>query len=106
MANCYLCGRPLNESRTRLRRRVKTGEWIRRSKRSGWADSVATRYGPRIVCLGCAHRLDARDFRSARWQWIQVGALMIVLFTLLALHLTIASGYGRNTMVSPNAIRR
>lgn len=83
MANCYLCGRPLNESRTRLRRRVKTGEWIRRSRRTGWTDSVATRYGPRIVCLGCAHRLDARDFRSESWQWAQITVLVLLLTVLL-----------------------
>lgn len=85
MANCYICGRPLNESRYRLRRRVKTGEWVRRDYRSGKPSSVQNRYGSRIVCQGCAKWIDARDLRSAKWQWIQLaGAVLIVL--LLALN--------------------
>ncbi len=72
MPNCYICGKPLNESRYRLRRRVKTGEWVRRDYRSGKPSSVQNRFGPRTVCQGCANRIDARDSKSARWQWIQI----------------------------------
>lgn len=86
MANCYICGRPLNESRYRLRRRVKTGEWVRRDYRSGRPASVQNRYGARIVCQGCAKWIDARDMRSAQRQWIQIGAFLIVLFTLVLLN--------------------
>ncbi|MBA4293202.1 hypothetical protein C0431_09545 [bacterium] len=85
MANCYICGRPLNESRTRLRRNVKTGEWVRRDYRTGKPMSVQKRFGTRIVCQGCAKWIDARDLRSARWQWIQLGlALVVVGFLLIA----------------------
>ncbi len=85
MANCYICGRPLNESRYRLRRRVKTGEWVRRDFRSEKPSSVQKRYGSRIVCQGCAKWIDARDTRSARWQWIQIGfALCALVFLALA----------------------
>ena len=83
MANCYICGRPLNESRRRLRRRVKTGEWVRNDYRSGKPSSVQNRFGPRIVCQGCAKRIDARDVRSARWQWIQIALLLVVIVCLL-----------------------
>ncbi|MEG4918831.1 hypothetical protein QUB12_38045 [Microcoleus sp. B7-D4] len=84
MANCYICGRPLNESRYRLRRHVKTGEWIRSDYRTGRISTVQRRFGTRIVCKGCAKRIDARDFRSAKWQWIQLGiALMVVLVLIL-----------------------
>jgi hypothetical protein len=82
MANCYICGRPLNESRYRLRRRVKTGEWIRRDYRSGKSSSVQNRYGSRIVCQGCAKWVDAHDLRSARWQWIQIAAALTVVLIL------------------------
>ncbi|MCC6687212.1 MAG: hypothetical protein IT205_09515 [Fimbriimonadaceae bacterium] len=85
MANCYICGRPLNVSRYRLRRRVKTGEWVRRDYRSGKPNSVQNRYGSRIVCQGCAKWIDARDARSARWQWIQIG-LVVGLLMILLLH--------------------
>lgn len=85
MANCYICGRPLNESRYRLRRRVKTGEWIRRDYRSEKPSSVQNRYGSRIVCQGCAKWIDAHDFRSARWEWIQIG-LVVGLLLILLLH--------------------
>lgn len=85
MANCYICGRPLNESRHRLRRRVKTGESIRHDYRSAKPSSVQNRYGPRIVCQGCAKWIDARDVRSTRWQWLQLaGALGLVLYLILA----------------------
>jgi hypothetical protein len=84
MPNCYLCGRPLNESRYRHRRRVKVGEWVRRNYKTGSAESVTNKYGPRIVCAGCAKRLDARDLRSVRWQWIQIAFFLGVLLLLLA----------------------
>ena len=83
MANCYICGRPLNESRYRLRRKVKTGEWIRRCYRIGKAVGVATRNGPRIVCKGCAKRIDWQDRRSERMQWLQLGFWLLVLLLLL-----------------------
>ena len=83
MANCYLCGRPLNESRTRHRRRVKTGDWIRRDYKTGKAVSTQYRYGSRIVCLGCAKQIDAQDVRSERWRWIQLTLSLIVLFAVL-----------------------
>lgn len=83
MANCYHCGRPLNESRYRLRRRVKTGEWVRRDYRSGKPSSVQNRYGSRIVCQGCAKWIDARDLRGARWQWIQLALALTLLAGLL-----------------------
>lgn len=84
MANCYICGRPLNESRYRLRRRVKTGEWVRRDYRSGKPSSVQNRYGSRIVCQGCAKWIDARDLRGARWQWIQLLVALVVLLVLIS----------------------
>lgn len=72
MPNCYLCGRPLNEMRTRLRRKVMTGEWIRRSYLRGRVDRITHRYSSRIVCAGCAKYLDLRDLKSDRWQRIQL----------------------------------
>jgi len=86
MANCYICGRPLNESRTRFRRHVKTGEWVRSDYRYGKPSSIQKRFGSRIVCKGCAKRIDARDFRSARSQWIQLGLILGVIVVLLVLN--------------------
>lgn len=86
MANCYLCGRQLNESRTRLRRRVKTGDWIRRDYRTGKPVATQYRYGSRIVCLGCSKRLDARNISSERWQWIQLATAIFILALLLVIN--------------------
>jgi hypothetical protein len=83
MPNCYICGRPLNETRYRHRRQVKVGEWVRRNYASGKAQTVVNKLGPRIVCAGCAKRLDTRDLKSAKWQWIQICLLLGIVLILL-----------------------
>ncbi len=83
MPNCYVCGRPLNESRYRLRRKVQTGEWVRRVYRRGGGMTVAKRYGSRVVCRGCASRLDMRNLQSERWQKIQLVFWLSILLILV-----------------------
>lgn len=83
MPNCYICGKPLRESRTRLRRTVKTGEWIRRNYTRDRADRRTVRFSSRVVCARCARKLDMRDERSDRWQWIQLGIWLIVLLVAM-----------------------
>lgn len=58
MASCYRCGRVLTGLELRQRRQVYTGEsfWVLKAHRR--QSSHRTHYGMRIVCSGCAHKLD------------------------------------------------
>jgi hypothetical protein len=83
MPNCFRCGRPLLDTKTRLRRRVRTGEWIRRGYgKSGSVSAVQQHYGMRIVCAGCAAWIDMLEQRHARKQWIQILVGLAVLAAL------------------------
>lgn len=73
---CYLCGQRIVRGR-QLRRRVKTGEWVRRRYAQSRVSHVQTSFGMRIVCGWCARRIDRQDLRSA-WQ----GHLSVVLALL------------------------
>lgn len=64
MANCYHCGRQIEE-KLRIRRRVKTGEWLRRRYPKTSVSHVQTSYGMRIVCKWCARQIDVREWRTA-----------------------------------------
>lgn len=86
MPNCYRCGRSLKDTRQRLRRRVKTGEWISKRYGKSRARAVQYHYGYRIVCKGCANKIDANDRRDAMRPWFQVLALGSALAILYLLH--------------------
>lgn len=83
MPNCFRCGRPLKDTKTRLRRKVRTGEWIRRGYGKSGVNAVQQHYGMRIVCAGCAAWIDTLEQKDARRQWIQIALGTSVLFALL-----------------------
>jgi len=71
MANCYRCGRRIEDGR-HLRRRVKTGEWLRRRYPKTNVSHVQISYGMRIVCKWCAGQIDRRDWRRAMMEHLTV----------------------------------
>lgn len=83
MNHCFLCGRPLKAGSALPRRKVRTGEWLRKTYRAKKVASVNVHFGVRIVCLRCAKRLD-------REAWIKemkghLPELLILLGVLLAI---------------------
>lgn len=63
MANCYHCGQEIEDGR-QLRRRVKTGEWVRRRYPKTSVSHVQTSFGMRLVCKWCARQIDRREWRT------------------------------------------
>lgn len=82
MAHCYFCGRQIKDKSQQLRRKVKTGEWVRKRFPKPRAHEVQTHYGMRIVCKNCAGYVDRL---STKHQLL--GALQTLVLTAL---LTIA----------------
>lgn len=89
MANCFRCGRVIDDSKVRLRRRVKTGEWIRRGYASNTVAATQTHYGMRVVCKWCAKQIDIedtkREIKGHKEVLIAIGILFLVM--ALALYL-------------------
>jgi DNA-directed RNA polymerase subunit N (RpoN/RPB10) len=84
MPNCFRCGRPLTDTNTRLRRKVQTGEWVRRGYGKSKILGTQTSFGMRIVCKGCVQWLDSCEGRLARHQWVQLGLAFITLVLLVS----------------------
>ncbi len=85
MAHCFRCGTPIPSDRPHLRRKVNTGEWVRRDPRasSGW--TVRQRLSSRIVCATCARHMDGREAREARiWAAKLATALVAILLAAVA----------------------
>lgn len=88
MASCYRCGRPITGTELRQRRQVYVGEsfWTLYARRR--QSSHRRHYGMRIVCAGCAAKLDwgRGAYRSpeARLRWLLtvLAATAIVLLGL------------------------
>lgn len=70
-----------------LRRKVQTGEWVRRSYSRGKVEAVQKHFGRRIVCKGCARDMD----RKALWKEVRDHALVLLLLGGLVLALFIMS---------------
>lgn len=86
MANCYLCGRPIEDTRYHLRRRVRTGDFERRQYSGRRVSAVQTHYGMRVVCTRCATMLDRRAYRLWIEGYVKVlVALIVLLIALLTL---------------------
>ena len=86
MANCYLCGKTIDPG-PHLRRRVKTGDWVRRSYDRSRVTGYHVRYGTRTVCKSCAWWIDRRDWQSERLQWLQIIVGLVVLALILGARL-------------------
>jgi predicted nucleic acid-binding Zn ribbon protein len=85
MANCYVCGRPISEGRLRLRRKVKTGEWVRRRYPKPHANELQTHYGMRVVCRNCARRIDQEKERDTILSHLHVILALVALIVFLLL---------------------
>lgn len=84
--NCYICGRSIVDTKYKLRRKVKTGEFERRRYPHPKVSLVQSSYGMRIVCTRCAHALDQRIQRKALRDLAEIALASIAL--LIALLLT------------------
>lgn len=82
MANCYICGRKIENGR-HLRRRVKTGEWLRRRYPKTSVSHFQITYGMRITCKWCIRQIDRSEWRAA-----VIGHLTVV-FALVGLMLAL-----------------
>lgn len=69
--HCYLCGSAIDPEKRHLRRKVRTGERLRRSYKSGRPVSAMYSAGFRVVCPRCAKRVDAEEAKKDRLMWIE-----------------------------------
>lgn len=83
MANCYRCGRYIEPAKFQLRRKVRTGEWLRRTYAKDRVTGVTQRFGMRVVCGYCASRIDREALRAEILQQWEFAAALLVLFALL-----------------------
>lgn len=87
MHHCYRCGREI-KTRTLVRRRVKTGEFIRRAYGRNRVTGVSERYGMRVVCPFCAKSLDDTSLRNIVLANLPAGiALLVLIVSLLVLRI-------------------
>ncbi len=85
MANCYRCGRLLEADEGRPRRKVRTGEHTRTRYPNATLVSIQTHYGMRVVCRGCAKRIDRNLLRTENFKNLQVLVLLaaLIIYVLL-----------------------
>ena len=84
MPTCYSCGKPIT-THERFRRKVKTGEVLRRRFATSKPSAITTRFGMRTVCRDCAHKLDAEWRRHELVQYIELAiAIGLLLLVILA----------------------
>ena len=83
MPNCFVCGSPLKPGSRNLRRKVRTGEWLRRSRRDAPPTSVNVHFGMRVVCSWCARRIDREAARRELLQYAELGVAALVFLALL-----------------------
>lgn len=84
MASCYRCGRPITGLELRQRRQVYVGEsyWVLYARRR--QSSHRTHYGMRIVCAGCAAKLDwARGVYGSAWSRAKWVASVLAIASIL-----------------------
>lgn len=85
MPTCYRCGRSIPASRSQLRRKVRTGEWLRRSYSNGKVSSVNVHYGLRVVCPSCAISIDRENRLAEFRQHWELGLALAILLLLILL---------------------
>ena len=78
---CYRCGQPIIEPGPRIRRKVRTGEWVRRRSKDNKAEQIQFHFGRRVVCRKCAVAIDW-EFR--RQELLQYGEFILAVVVLLA----------------------
>jgi len=87
MSQCYRCGKSIPPSRYQLRRKVKTGEWLRRNYAKDKVSSVNVHYGIRIVCKSCARSIDAEARRLELLKNWELGIALFVLLVLICMRI-------------------
>jgi hypothetical protein len=85
MAHCYICGRQIKDKSQQLRRKVKTGEWVRKRYPKPRAQEMQTHYGMRIVCKRCAKLEDLFYEKQEYWRLEEIVVLMAILTLLMIL---------------------
>ena len=85
MVHCYRCGMEI-EGKNYKRRKVKTGEWIRRRYPRKTVAALNVHYGLRIVCNRCARQIDLDYRRGELMEWLKIAAALLVLFVFLYLN--------------------
>ncbi len=83
MANCFLCGRKIPLDVWQTRRKVKTGEWVRKRYQSPRINTIQAHYGMRIVCPLCARFLDRQRIVDELKKHVVVLLLLVSLFTIV-----------------------
>ena len=87
MAHCFRCGTTIPADERQPRRRVQTGEWVRRDQRSSYGWTVKRRMGMRIVCRRCAGIIDRMEREDTRVWALKLSAAVVVLVVALAARL-------------------
>ncbi len=82
MTHCYVCGRPVPEGAPKSRRKVRTGETVRRPARARFPVPTL-RFGMRVVCPWCARRVDAERRREEIVQYVELGIALLLLAVVL-----------------------
>jgi hypothetical protein len=86
MASCYRCGRKLTSKKFQPRRKVKTGEWVRRGFARQNVQAVQNHFGMRIVCPRCARQIDLENKRIELTEMAKLILALAVLFVVLIFH--------------------
>ncbi len=85
MATCYRCGRPIPSTEFKVRRRVQTGEWIRRRYPHPQINAFQIHYGIRVVCSQCARAIDWETAKREYLMWLELcGAIALLAAALFS----------------------
>jgi hypothetical protein len=87
MSICYQCGNSIPSNQFPFRRKVMTGEWLRRGYSNGKVSSVNLHYGLRLVCKSCAFSIDREARARELMQWSKLALVVAVLLVVLLLRL-------------------
>ena len=68
------------------RRKVKTGEWVRRRYPKRTVSGLNVHFGLRIVCNKCAKQIDLEYRRGELFEWLKILVALAVLFIVLLIH--------------------
>lgn len=83
MGTCFRCGRFIPSTEFKLRRKVKTGEWVRRRYPNPEVSAIHTHWGVRVVCLPCAKVLDREEAARKAVQYLELAAAVALLLAAL-----------------------
>lgn len=85
MPFCYLCGAKIPTSNRLHRRRVRTGDRFIRSRSTRRITGRNLTFGMRVVCSGCARRMDRQRDADQLVRNLGVLGLLLLLALILGL---------------------